>query len=259
MTAPNDGLVHSGRMRLTILGGCGAWPEPGGACSGYLLEHEGFRLLIDPGYATAPRLFELMAASDVDAVLVSHRHPDHCADLNPLLRARVMADRPPSALPVYAPTGALDAVLALDRPGFLDPAVEVHDLDAGVEAHVGPFTVQTRWLPHSVPNLGARISGGDRSMMYTGDSGPSPDVVALARGVDRMLAEATEPEVMPADLVGLLSTAVDAAVQATSAGVGRLVLTHLWPGTDPERAVAAAAPRYDGPISVARPGLSHDW
>jgi ribonuclease BN (tRNA processing enzyme) len=246
-------------MRLTILGGCGAWPEAGGACSGYVLEHEGFRLLIDPGYATAPRLFELMPASDVDAVLVSHRHPDHCADLNPLLRARAMADPPPPALPAYAPAGALDAVLALDRPGFLDSAIEVHDLDAGDDVHIGPFVVRSRWLPHSVPNLGTRISAGDRSMMYTGDSGPSPDLVALARGVDVLLAEATEPERMPADLVGTLSTAVDAAVQADGAGAGRLVLTHLWPGTDPARAVAAAARHYGGDVSVARPGRRYDW
>jgi ribonuclease BN (tRNA processing enzyme) len=246
-------------MRLTILGGCGAWPEPGGACSGYLLEHEGFRLLIDPGYATTPRLFELVSASDVDAVLVSHGHPDHCADLNPLLRARAMAETPAAPLPAYAPPGALDAVLALDRPGFLDAAIDVHGLEAGRVVPIGPFTVETRRLPHSVPNLGLRIIAGDRSMMYTGDSGPSPDIVALARGVDLMLAEATEPEEMPADLLGLLSTAVDAAAHATDAGAGRLVLTHLWPGTDPARALAAAGTRYDGPISVARQGSSYDW
>ena len=74
-------------MRLTVLGGCGGWPAAGLACSGYLVEHDGFRLLIDPGYAIVPRLLEVADAADVDAVLVSHGHPDHCADLNPLLRA----------------------------------------------------------------------------------------------------------------------------------------------------------------------------
>src|SRR5262252_9405307 len=102
-------------MRLTVLGGCGAWPEPGQACSGFLLEHDGFRLLIDAGYATLPRLLQLVRPGLVDAVLISHGHPDHCADLNPLLRARGLADDPVAALPVYALRGALDAVLALDR------------------------------------------------------------------------------------------------------------------------------------------------
>ena len=70
-----------------VLGGCGAWPAAGQACSGYLVEHDGFRLLMDPGYAVAPLLDPLT----VDAVFVSHGHPDHCADLNPLLRARALA------------------------------------------------------------------------------------------------------------------------------------------------------------------------
>ena len=79
-------------MELTVLGGSGAWPGPGGACSGYLVVHEGFRLLVDPGYAVLPRLLEEIRATRVDAVFVSHGHPDHCADLNPLLRARALID-----------------------------------------------------------------------------------------------------------------------------------------------------------------------
>jgi ribonuclease BN (tRNA processing enzyme) len=104
-------------MRLTVLGGCGAWPEAGQACSGFLLEHDGFRLLADLGYATVPRLLERVTADQVDAVFISHGHPDHCADLNPLLRARALREDPAPPLPVYALPGAVDAVLALDRPG----------------------------------------------------------------------------------------------------------------------------------------------
>ena len=94
-------------MRLTVLGGSGGYPSAGGACSGYLVEHDGFRLLVDPGYAIVPRLLEIVPAEAIDAVLVSHGHPDHVADLNPLLRARVLRDDPPPPLPAYALPDAL--------------------------------------------------------------------------------------------------------------------------------------------------------
>ena len=112
-------------MRLTVLGGCGAWPAAGQACSGYLVEQDGFRLLVDPGYAIVPRLLELIDAAEVDAVLVSHGHPDHCADLHPLLRARVLTEEPAPALAVHALPGAVDRVLALDQPQTLAGASRV--------------------------------------------------------------------------------------------------------------------------------------
>ncbi|MGO9080289.1 MAG: MBL fold metallo-hydrolase [Streptosporangiaceae bacterium] len=62
-------------MKITVLGGCGAWPAAGQACSGYLVEHEGFRLVLDPGYAILPQLLKDTAAEQVDAVLISHGHP----------------------------------------------------------------------------------------------------------------------------------------------------------------------------------------
>jgi ribonuclease BN (tRNA processing enzyme) len=129
-------------MRLTVLGACGAWPETGQACSGYLVEDDGFRLVVDLGYATVPRLFSWTAADRVDAVFVSHGHPDHCADLNPLLRARVLRERQPAPLPVYAPLGALDAVLALDRPGMLSDGYVLHEFTPGDGFDIGPFRAE---------------------------------------------------------------------------------------------------------------------
>jgi ribonuclease BN (tRNA processing enzyme) len=238
-------------VRLTVLGGCGAWPGPGQACSGYLLEYDGFRLLLDPGYATVPRLLDLVPADQVDAVFVSHGHPDHCADLNPLLRARALRDRPPPPLPVYALPGALDAVLALDRPGMLDDAYAVHEFSAGATFAIGPFSARTRLLPHSVPNAGVRLTAGGRALAYTGDCGPDPGVVALARDVDLLLAEATHPDPVPEGIRGHLSSARDAGRQARLAGAKRLLLTHLWPGTDESAMLAEAAAEYGDEVEVA--------
>ena len=244
-------------MRLTVLGGCGAWPAAGQACSGYLVEHDGFRLLIDPGYATLPRLLQIMDADDVDAVLVSHGHPDHCADLNPLLRARTLRDdRPPApALPVYAPPDALRPVLALDRPGMLEDAIDLREFTPGDGFGTGPFGVRSWLLPHYVPNAGLRLESGGHHLAYTGDSGPSPDLLSLALGADLLLAEASCAREVPGGSARYLSSASQAGQLAHRAGAGRLILTHLMPETDAPESVQAAAEGYAGPIAVASPGL----
>jgi len=242
-------------MRLTVLGGCGAWPEAGQACSGYLVEHNGFRLLVDLGYATVPRLLERAAADQIDAVFISHGHPDHCADLNPLLRARALSSDPPPPLPVYALPGALDAVLALDRPRMLAGAYVLHEFSPGGRLDIGPFGAETHLLPHWVPNAGLRLAADGQVFAYTGDSGPSPGVVELAHGADVFLAEATYPDQVPEDSRSHLSSARQAGQQAAEARAGRLVLTHLWPGTSHSAALAAASAVYDGQIEVATAGL----
>ncbi|MGW7203479.1 MBL fold metallo-hydrolase [Streptomyces sp. NPDC054837] len=246
-------------MRLTVLGGCGAWPTATQACSGYVVEYDGFRLLVDPGYATLPRLLARLTVDAVDAVLVSHGHPDHCADLNPLLRARGLSDEPPPALPVYAPHGALDAVLALDKPSMLAAAYRLHEFRPGDRLRIGPFTVGTRLLPHFVPNAGLRISTPETVLVYTGDTGPSEDIPRLAEGADLFLSEATYVHRVPSpgDAPYLL-TARLAGRYARQAGAERLLLTHLWPGTDTGAALEAAGEAFAGPLDIAAPDLVVD-
>jgi ribonuclease BN (tRNA processing enzyme) len=242
-------------MRMTVLGGCGAWPAAGQACSGYLVEHDGFRVLVDPGYAVVPRLLELVAAADVDAVLLSHGHPDHCADLNPLLRARVLDGGTAPPLPVHALPGAADRVLALDEPATLAGASALSAFTAGESFEVGPVRVDTWPLPHTVPNAGLRLAAGGRVLAYTGDTGPSAAIVDLARAADLFLAEASFPEQVPATAAAYLSSARQAGEAAAAAGAGRLLLTHLLPGTDPGQAEDAARRAYHGELGVARAGV----
>jgi ribonuclease BN (tRNA processing enzyme) len=245
-------------MRLTVLGGAGAWPPAGGACSGYLVEHDGFRLLVDPGYAIVPRLLEIVPASAIDAVLVSHGHADHVADLNPLLRARVMGDAPPPPLPAYALPDALRPVLALDRIESLTDACDVREFEAGDGFTIGPFAIDSRLLPHSMPNAGFRISASGRSITYTGDAGPSDVLVDLADGTDLLLAEATYIAIVPSSLSGTLNSAVEAGRQANRARAARLILTHLLPGTDAEASRAAANRTFGDWIGVAAAGMIVD-
>jgi ribonuclease BN (tRNA processing enzyme) len=250
-------LNHVG-LKLTIIGGCGAWPEAGRACSGYLLEHEGFRLLIDPGYSTFSLLSKRIQPEQINAVLVTHGHPDHCADLNPLLRARAMGGSKPAALPTYAPAGALERVLALDKPRMLREAYEVSVLPVDGFLRIGPLRVETCELPHFVPNLGVRLTIDGRVFAYTGDTAPSPAISKLFRGADLALAEATFPDEVPGDLARGLCSARLAGEYATEASVGELLLTHLWPGTERGKSQRAASRSFQGRIQVAKPGLSVD-
>jgi ribonuclease BN (tRNA processing enzyme) len=241
-------------MRLTVIGGSGGIPGDGRPCSGYVVEADGFAIVLDPGYGIATAL-SVAGSPAIDAILVSHAHPDHCADLNPLLRARAWADGPPKPLLVHALPGALDVVLALDRPEVTAGAFLLEPLEPRAELTVGPFAVRTALLPHPRPNLGFRLAAGGRTLVYSGDCGPSDELVRLADGADVFLAEASFAEAVPDELVGSLSSAVDVGREAARAMVGHLVLTHLLPDTDELEAVAAAAASYAGPISVARPGL----
>jgi ribonuclease BN (tRNA processing enzyme) len=245
-------------MKVTVLGGGGAYPTAHQGCGGFLVEHDGFRLVVDPGYATIQRLLALADAADIDAVWVSHGHPDHCADLQPLLRARALLTPPTAALPVYAPLGSLATLLALDQPNTVDSAYVLHDVADGDAFEIGPLQCTARDLPHMVPNLGIRISGRAAAptvLAYTGDCGPNPVVAELATGADLLIADATHPETVPEARAAYLSSARQAGAWAQSAGAKALLLTHLWPGTDPDAAFAAAAETFDGPVEVATPGL----
>jgi ribonuclease BN (tRNA processing enzyme) len=177
--------------------------------------------------------------------------------LNPLLRARALGDDPPPALPVHTLPGAVDAVLALDKPQMLEDAYTLREFTAGERFEIGPFQVDSRPLPHFVPNAGLRLTAGGRVLAYTGDTGPSADIAVLARAADVLLAEATFPEQMaPGHDPRYLSTSRQAGEDAATADVGRLILTHLWPGTDQAPARTAARRSYRGGLDIAAPGLT---
>jgi ribonuclease BN (tRNA processing enzyme) len=133
-------------------------------------------------------------------------------------------------------------------------AVELATLADGDGVRVGPFDVTTASLPHFVPNLGMRITDGSATLTYSGDAGPDPALVELARDADLLLVEATYPDAVPDEDAGRLCSAVEAAAQGVAAGARRIMLTHLWPGLPPEAFLAAAARTGARDVTVAAPG-----
>jgi ribonuclease BN (tRNA processing enzyme) len=235
---------------LTVLGSCGAWPEPGRACAGFLLEYDGYKVVLDLGYAALPQLLMHCADGAVDALIVTHQHPDHCVDVSALARVRYYQAPDAAPIPLYCPPGVVDVLRALEpRP---DPAT-VFDVRDLAPAQVGPFELDTVLLPHYVTNLGIKLTAPGLSVAYTGDSGPSPLLPMLAEGTDLFISDATLQGPSPTTRPRYVMTATEAATGA--AGAQTLLLTHFWPGSDRSVSVTEAQKVFVGEVIAAEEGL----
>lgn len=246
---------------LTVLGSCGVWPEAGRACSGFLLRHEGFTVALDLGYGTLARLFAALGSTvgdGLDAVIITHRHPDHAVDLHGLLRARWYGRRGAPPIPLYAAEGVPELLAALDDDEDDDRIGRVFDRHPlpSVDRRLGPFVLSSFALPHWVPNAGIRLTAPGCVVAYTGDTGDHPALIDLARDADLLIAEASDRQQQPgtppaADGPSLHLDGRRAGRLAAAAGVRRLMLTHFWPGNDRTVTARAAADGYQGPIVLA--------
>jgi ribonuclease BN (tRNA processing enzyme) len=252
-----DGLGGSGDGRggveLTVLGCHAGMPAAGRASSGYLVSTEKTRILLDCGPGVATALSGCGGVAGLDAIFLSHLHPDHCHDLLPI---GTTLRRFKAGVRLLGPVGT---VALLDRMGRLyglgSPyRFAVNEYRPGESFVVGDCTLEVIGLRHVVPNCGVRIASAGVSLAYTGDTGRTEALGRLASGVDLLLAEATLAERDDGDY-GHLS-ALDAAEAARDAMVKRLVLTHLG-STDPRwvaSRLAEARAVFDGPVELAEPG-----
>lgn len=238
---------------LTVLGSCGAYPEPGRACSGFAVNWDGFRLILDLGYATLPRLLQLWPDGHADAVVITHEHPDHCIDLHGLFRMRLYGGAATARIPLYCPPGVLDRLRGLEPDVDLESVFEVRELPGTYR--VGPFELTGMALPHYVPNAGVRLAADGVVVAYTGDTGPSPALAELGRDADLFIVEATDRVGETGQLQRNLMTSGEAGDWARRAGARRLMLTHFWPGNDREVSVAAARAEFRGDVLAAEEDL----
>ncbi len=236
-------------VKVTVLGSCGAWPEPGRACSGYLVEHDGFRLVLDLGFATLPRLLRYCPNGTVDAVVITHRHSDHCVDLNGLLRVRHHGERTLPRIPLLCPPDVAAVVDGLEPRPRLAELFDVAELPGS--HRVGPFRLEGVELPHHVPNAGVRLTTPSRTLAYTGDTGPDPLLAELGADADLYIMEATLQAVPEPGEPRHLLTAGEAGEWARAAGARRLLLTHFWPGSDRGVSLRQAAAAFDGELLAA--------
>lgn len=248
-------------MQLTVVGCAGSFPRADAACSSYLVEAEGFRLLLDMGNGALGALQRHIGLYDLDALLVTHLHGDHCLDAcSYVVARRFCPDGPLPPLPLYAPAGSLDR---LARAYEIDPREakldEVYDERVLVPGalEVGPFQLTVDRLNHPVETYGVRIEHGGRTLTYSADSGPSDKLVELARDGDVFLCEASF-QAGRRNPPNLHLTGTEAGAHAGRAGAGRLLLTHLTAWGDPARSLDEAASTFSGPVTVVAGGETYE-
>jgi ribonuclease BN (tRNA processing enzyme) len=243
-------------MQVTVVGCSGSFPGPDSPASCYLLEAEGFRLVIDLGNGALGALQRYADLSAIDAVCVSHLHADHCVDVDSYWVVREYAPAGPMPpIPVHGPPDTAERVAGFLRTDIasLRARYTFCDPTPGT-VEIGPFRVTTEHMNHPVETFGFRLEHGDRRVAYSADTGESDALVRLAEGVDLLLCEASflgTEDYRP----NLHLTARQAAEHATRAGVGQLVLTHLVPWNDRGRTLDEASGVYRGPLSLATSGL----
>jgi ribonuclease BN (tRNA processing enzyme) len=266
-------------MRLTVIGSSAAGIAPDSPASGYLVETPGAGILLDCGPGVIWALRQSGAYDRVDAVVVSHMHVDHCLDLLSFAGARIRdeaaadvganARRRPLVSLLLPPGGqaviqALTEVFApLTSGKFARPfeeAFAIAEYDPAAELKLGDACLRfTGPLPHTAPAWGIRVQAGGRALAYSGDSAYSPRLAELAWAADLFLCEATLLEPRPVGPPKHL-TAGEAGRAAGEAGVGRLLLTHLyWTDAEWQRQISAAAgATYAGPLELTRAGQIYE-
>jgi ribonuclease BN (tRNA processing enzyme) len=241
-------------MRLTVLGCCGSYAAPGGACSGYLVQGGGVNLWLDAGPGTLANLQEHVDLDALDGLVLSHAHPDHWVDFLPFHNV-VRYIRKRSGFPVWSPRKVQDLARAVN--GDLTHAIDWTIIDETSHVEVGGLRLSFSRTDHGPETLAVRVddvAGG--SLGYSADTGASWSLAELGPGLDAALVEATftlEQEGQFQHLSGR-----QAGLQATAAGVGRLLLTHVQPGVDPDRQVADARSSFSGPVEAVTTNTTYE-
>jgi ribonuclease BN (tRNA processing enzyme) len=245
-------------VRLTVVGCAGSAPGPASAASCYLVEHDGFRLLLDLGSGAFGALQAFTDPAGVDAVFLSHLHADHCLDVAPFVVWHRYSGRARGGrVPLYGPVAAERRLaLAYDEDGeTLTDVFDFVPVGPGL-LEIGPFEVRLARTAHPVECYAIRLSADGSALVYTGDTGPCDRVVDLARGADVLLSEAAHPD-EPGLPDGLHLTGRQAGEHAAAAGVGLLLVTHVPAWVDAGAQLAHARTAFPAAELVA-PGAVFD-
>ncbi|HET7829306.1 MAG TPA: MBL fold metallo-hydrolase [Candidatus Limnocylindrales bacterium] len=243
-------------MRLTVLGAGPAYTDrPGATGASYLVSLDDTHVLLDLGQGSLPRLFSAIPPTDLAAVVISHLHPDHFIDLVALRHYLRWEFDPPRRVRVLGPAGLAERLDALHgEPGFAAQALDAEVLGTG-ERDIGALRVKAALVQHTDESYGIRVApaGGGPGLVYSGDCGRATDLAPLLQPGDALLSEVSYgPGPVEPGVPHLDGPAVGSV--AASGAAGRVLLTHIQMGYDPDETVRSVRARYDGSVEFVWPG-----
>jgi ribonuclease BN (tRNA processing enzyme) len=263
-------------LKITVLGKSPSWQDAGGACSGYLIETERTKVLLDCGNGVFGKLRERVDYTEIDAVVISHLHADHFLDLVPYSYALIYAPKQqpvpvhiwegtdsPARPRLIAPPGAVDTfrrvVGAWGNDDLIESAFRIEEYEAGDRVEAGDVWASFHPVPHFVETFAVRIGSeeGDGEIVYSADTRPSENVVDIARGADLLIIEATLPRPERTGVRGHL-TPQEAGEHAREAGAKRVVITHISDELGDEWAREEAERGFGGPVEIAAEGAAYE-
>jgi ribonuclease BN (tRNA processing enzyme) len=246
-------IIGGKSLKLTIVGFWGGYPKVNEASTGYLLEHEGFKLMIDFGSGVLAKLQNFVQPEELDAMVLSHYHPDHIADIGVLQHARLiqgfLGKRSPQ-LPIYGHTQDTQEFAKLTYKNITKGVA----YDPAKKLNAGPFTISFLSAVHPVPCYAMRIEAGGKSLVYTADTSFKEEFIPFASGADLLLSECNFYGNQDGKGAGHMNS-YDNGQLAAEAGVKQLVLTHLPHYGEIDQLVSEASTIFNGPITLAREGL----
>ncbi len=243
-------------MKITPIGIWGGYPKANRATSTFLIEHEGFHCLMDCGSGVLSSLQNYLPLEKLDAVIISHYHADHIADVGSLQFSRIInfyLGKPAPALPIYGHTEDQEN---FDRLSYKEQTIGVAISEDDV-VQIGPFEVSFCRTIHPVYCLAMKLSIGNKSVVLTADTEWRDELVDFARGADLLISEANLYEEHAGKAPGHMGGS-EAGKLASLSNAKQLVLTHLPLHGQIEDILEAARQNYDGPTEIAEVGKVYE-